>query len=397
LRSGRHPGHADDGDDHEDGGYTVAIAQVSLERRQFGLLLGRWSGDKLILVLNSRQARWMSQETMNLKAYILAEPWLMREANGIATAVSQLHSVLGTGEGVELVETPGAADIIHAHTVGGRYLRHTLQHRQKLIVTAHIVPGSCLGVRLEQWCNLFTRHYLKMVYNRARLVISPGGKEELLAFGVRAEIVAMPNVVDRARFARGWRQRQRDRRRLGIGNDEFVVLGVGQIQPRKGVWAFARVAATLPDTRFVWVGGRPFGRATADYKRLSGLLARPPANLTFTGMIALDKMPAYYGLADAFFFPSFQELFPIAVLEASAASLPLLLRDLPEYKGIFFDHYLSASSDAGFVKALQELHNSRAYSGHWRQEAGLIAARYDLQKNRERLVAIYESVANSAR
>lgn len=45
---------------------------------------------------------------------------------------------------------------------------------------------------------------------------------------------------------------------MNIGKDKFVVLGVGQIQHRKGVLDFVEVAKEFPELQFVWAGGLLF-------------------------------------------------------------------------------------------------------------------------------------------
>ena len=45
-------------------------------------------------------------------------------------------------------------------------------------------------------------------------------------------------------------------------------------------------------------------------------------------------------MADMLFLPSYQELFPMTLLECVNAELPFLVRDLDLYKDIFLSHYL---------------------------------------------------------
>ncbi len=332
-----------------------------------------------------------------LTVRLLTEPAFVAQATGIATAVRQLRQAFAGRSDVRLAEDGSApADVVHAHTVGPDYLLESWRNGDRLVVSAHVTPGTCLGgVHLGRLCYHFSRLYMRLAYNRARLVIavSPAVRDELRAIGVRREIAVLANSVDRDFFRRGLRDRQEKRQGLGYGPDDFVVLGVGQVQPRKGVRTFARLAESLPDYKFLWVGGRPFGRVTAEYSALTRLMEQPPPNLTFAGMMDFEAMPDYYGLADAFVFPSHQETFGYAALEAAAAGLPLVLRDRPEFAGLFHKHYIPAADEAAFAAALRALREDDQQLAHWRNESALLAGRYDLQNYIERLVAIYYSIA----
>ena len=58
------------------------------------------------------------------------------------------------------------------------------------------------------------------------------------------------------------------RKKYGINVDDFVVLGAGQVQNRKGVLDFAEVARKLPDITFIWAGGFSFGAITDGHNEL---------------------------------------------------------------------------------------------------------------------------------
>lgn len=338
---------------------------------------------------------------MTLNIALLTEETFMREANGIHTAVRQLEATIPGRPGVRLVQRGEApADVVHAHTVGARYLWNALVRKAPLVVSAHVTPGTCLGgVRFDRLCYALTRPYLRLAYNLADVVIavSPAVTAELKELGVRSRVVELCNSVDRGHFRPELELRRRSRDRLGLDDEAFVVLGVGQAQPRKGLQNFVNVARMLPDMRFVWVGGRPFGRSTAAYEEISRLMQHPPPNVTFTGVVPLEEMPGYYNAADAFFFPSFQECFGYAVVEAAATGLPVLLRNNPEYAAYFFNHYLQAGDDAGFAATLQRLQADRAFYRQWQAEAQKLADHYSLDKYLEHLVTIYRQAAAAGR
>ena len=69
-----------------------------------------------------------------------------------------------------------------------------------------------------------------------------------------------------------------------------------------------------------------------------------PDNVSFLGLVERDRMNEFFNMGDVMLQLSFEELFPMTILESMNANIPLLLRDLPEYKPILFDYYLKANS-----------------------------------------------------
>jgi 1,2-diacylglycerol-3-alpha-glucose alpha-1,2-galactosyltransferase len=141
----------------------------------------------------------------------------------------------------------------------------------------------------------------------------------------------------------------------------FTVLGVGQVQHRKGVLDFVEIAKKLPGIDFVWAGGFSFKGMTAGYEELKKIMDQPPSNVRFLGIVPREKMNELYHGCDLFFLPSFDELMPMSVLEAAVCDKPILLRDLELYEPVFFNHYLSAHNVDGFVKIIEQLSTNKEF------------------------------------
>ena len=73
-------------------------------------------------------------------------------------------------------------------------------------------------------------------------------------------------------------------------------------------------------------------------------------------------MNEVYNLADLMLLPSFEELFPMTVLEAMNTHTPILLRDLDIYPDILFDFYLKAADVDGFEAEIRRLQTDRTYA-----------------------------------
>ena len=86
-----------------------------------------------------------------------------------------------------------------------------------------------------------------------------------------------------------------------------------------------------------------------------------PDNVHFLGLVERDRMNEFFNMGDVMLQLSFEELFPMTILESMNANIPLLLRDLPEYKPILFDYYLKANSQQTFKDELTKLKEDADY------------------------------------
>lgn len=338
---------------------------------------------------------------MTLRVAVIKETSGAPRGSGVYTAFVQTLEELSQHPDISLTinRIDGSVDVIHAHTTMWRYLLASFRHRRRLIVSAHEVPDTYLGSFIfDDVCHFVARRWLKFVYNRAHRVIavSPYTKRELEALGVSSRIEVLCNCVDRECFRPNPAARLEVRRRLGINDEAFVVVNAAQIQPRKGFELFIDTARRAPDLEFVWVGGRPFGRLSADFGKLTRLMQQAPPNVHFPGQVLFEEMPAYYAMADACFFPSIQECFGYTIIEAAAAGLPVVLRDNPAYEDYLFDHYLASSTPDGAAKLLRRLNDDARFLREQRAHSEALAELYDLRRYTERLVELYRRVAAEA-
>lgn len=296
--------------------------------------------------------------------------------------------------------TGRSADIVHVQTVGPYSLFQALMRGNAgLVVSAHVTPDSFVGslVGAKYWYGA-AKLYLRWFYNLADAVLAVSSETmaEVRRMGVRRPVYLVPNTIVAADFASSEQKRERARKRLKVEEGKFVVLGVGQVQPRKAIGTFADTARRLPGLQFVWVGGMQFKGLAADNAQMQQLMDHPPENLRFTGIIEREEAVAWYQAADLFFLPSRQETFGLVIVEAAAAGLPVLLRDLPQYRDTFSGGYV-AGDERDFVKIIEKFTTDRTYNQHWRQAAQTIVERYDAKQGATRLMRVYEQVMQAKR
>ena len=318
--------------------------------------------------------------------------------HGVHTAFLQTQSALERA-GVEVrVNADDGCDIVHLETIGLRSARRLLCTDERTVVTAHVVPQSLVGsfMLARLWLPIADR-YMRFVYTLADevLAVSPTVVQGLAEMGVTVPVRFVPNAIDVAQFRPrpGWRADVRSQ--LGIAEDAFVVISTGQVQPRKGVAAFIATARAMPDTTFLWIGGMPFKRLTAHYRKMRRLLATSPPNCLFIGEVPYDDMPRYLAAADCLLFPSLQETFGFSIVEAAAAGLPLVLRDLPTYRPLFSEGYLTGDEET-FAERIAALRSDNELRETYSRRALRLSERYDLGSHAQLLLSAYEDVLGRA-
>jgi 1,2-diacylglycerol-3-alpha-glucose alpha-1,2-galactosyltransferase len=102
---------------------------------------------------------------------------------------------------------------------------------------------------------------------------------------------------------------------------------------------------------------------------LKEIVENPPENVKFIGIVDRNEMNDVYNTADVLFLPSYNELFPMTILEAMSVRLPILLRSLSVYEDILFDYYLHANDNDSFAQLIQKLSSDRSFYDFWSSQS----------------------------
>lgn len=285
------------------------------------------------------------------------------KGQGVGSAYNELMRLMRTKlveDFYVTVNRYGQSDLTHYHTINPTYFANSFsKNRGRKIGYVHFLPETLEGsIKLPGFAKNIFYKYVIDFYDRMDqiVVVNPMFIDKLANYGINPDKVKyIPNFVSKKEF---YEQTQEEknafRNKLDIPLNKFVVFGDGQVQERKGVEDFARLAKANPDMEFIWAGGFSFGMITDGYDRLKELVKDPPKNLKFTGIINRDELVNYLNIADLFLLPSFDELFPMSVLEAFSCGTPVLLRDLELYKAIIDGYYLEGS---GFTELNAQVKN----------------------------------------
>ncbi|QFG68507.1 glycosyltransferase family 4 protein [Ornithinimicrobium pratense] len=327
------------------------------------------------------------------------------QGHGVHTAYIELADALERRDDITLVRgryrSRVECDVYHLHTIGAAMWRKLRDPRAKKVVSAHVIPDSLVGsIRLARHWRPVARRYMQWFYTRADKVLAVSStvaralEDELKVPKDRIEV--LHNTIDMQAYRTTPRDRAAARQRLQLAQDAFVVVGVGQVQPRKRVDVFHELARQQPGTVFIWVGGIPFKHLGAEHGSMRRLVERAPDNLLVTGVLPHPQVKTYLQAADVFCLPAEQENHPMCILEAAGVGLPIVARDLPEYDDTFGDDLLRCADDT-FAAAISLLRADRCERARWRQRSARIANRFDSSAAAERLVGIYRDLASPSR
>ena len=331
----------------------------------------------------------------------------MVEGQGVLSAyreqVELVSSELGDAFAVS-VNRNTPSDIVHYHTINLGYFLTLpfVRMRSKTVGYVHFLPETLEGsIQLPKLAKaVFYRYVIRFYKSMDYLVtVNPDFVDRLASYGIeRDRIQFIPNYVSNTQFyPLSARQRRALRCQHGLSPERFTVFCAGQLQKRKGVFDFIELARRMPDVQFIWAGSFAFGGLSDGYREIRAALENPPENLLLTGLIPREEMNAWYNMADCMLLPSFEELFPMTVLEAMSCGIPVVLRDLTLYQNILSGVYESGRDVEGFEAILRRLQRE---PGFYRQAVSrsLTGSRF---YNRERVARMwrcfYEKVLAAAK
>lgn len=187
----------------------------------------------------------------------------------------------------------------------------------------------------------------------ARICVSAAVAAEV-ADGWGLSSVVIPNGVDADRFAAA----VQDTAGRGRWRDRFgtYVLALGGIEPRKGsidlLEAMAIVQEHRPDVRLVFAGGETL----FDYRTYRDEFDRQAAELKVdidvVGVIDDGDLPSLVAEASTLGFVSTKEGFGLAAMEALAAGVPVVARDLPVLREVFADTVAYATNTTAIAAGI---------------------------------------------
>lgn len=257
-------------------------------------------------------------------------------------------------------------DITHFHTINIEllFLLPFAKLHGKTVGYVHFLPETVENsIHLPILFKKVFYKYLLFFYKRMDhlITVNPYFIGVLEKYGVDPDKVTyIPNYVSSKNFYQlDKAEKMKLRAEYNLVPNKFTVLCVGQLQMRKGIVDFIKIADSMPDIQFVWAGDFTFGKISDGYEQIKEMIGEAPDNIHFLGLIDREKMNEVYNIADVMFLPSYEELFPMTILESMNCTIPILLRDLEIYEDILFDFYLKGKNNDEFIDLLKKLQDDK--------------------------------------
>lgn len=243
-------------------------------------------------------------------------------------------------EGIEYTTEPDlSADILHLNNMGPKSVYYAKKARRKdisILIHAHQTAEDFR--ESFAFSNILSRPlkpYLKYAYSLGDHVICPSEhNKEVIEEYTDVDKTVISNGFDPEKIEGFEDLREEYLERYDL--EPPVVFNVGHVIKRKGLESFIETARQMPELDFVWFGFlNPTGGEGPLDRLLKSrdtekLVENAPENCTFTGYI--EDIRGAYAAGDIFFFPTKNENEGMALLEAMAASKPVVVRDIDTFQ-----------------------------------------------------------------
>jgi len=208
-------------------------------------------------------------------------------------------------------------------------------------------------------------------------------------------IVIIPNGINLSEY-KNLPKRGNFRQKYSIGDDEKIILYLGRLHKVKGldllVKAFAKLSKEYHDIKLVIVG--PDNGMLNELKNLVNSF-NISSSVIFTGSLYGESKLEALVDADIFVLPSYYETFPIAVLEAMACGLPIIItrscefqREINNFAG--FSVKTSVLDLYNAIKKLIENENLRKVFG--KNSIKIISLKFNLENIIKKYLKLYKSI-----
>lgn len=217
------------------------------------------------------------------------------------------------------------------------------------------------------------------------IVPSDAGRLSLVRHGIKPEnILILDNGLDVSRFRDT--NRLFDRGSVGFKSSDFVVVFVARLVQGKGADVLLRAATRLHDARFLIVGDGQEREGLEHFAHEHDLESR----VVFLG--ARRDIPEILHAADCFVLPSRREGMPLAVIEALAAGLPVIVSRFDGVESVIQDGenglVVPIDDDEALAEAIEKIRLDPALRAALKKQASESADKYSIEHHVEALLKL---------
>lgn len=290
----------------------------------------------------------------------------------------------------------GGYDIIHCHTPVGAMLtrlaaKQTRKNGTKVFYTAHGFHFY-KGAPAINWILYYPVEKLLSRYTDVLITINKEDYGRAKTFKA-GKVCYVPGIgIDLKKFNVGYVDKKQKRKEIGVTEDDFVLLSVGELIPRKNHEVVIRAMSVLKqmgslDHVEYIICGR--GAYEADLKMLAQEM-NVADHIHFLGY--RNDISAICNCADLFVFMSHQEGLPVALMEAMACGLPVVCSNIRGNTDLIGDGVtglIPNSTPKELAEAINKMRNDTALRERLASAALQKIKQFDLSNVKDEMIKIY--------
>ncbi len=257
----------------------------------------------------------------------------------------------------------GEYDLVHTHTpIASAIVRLACKDISdvKVVYTAHGFHFF-KGAPLINWIVYYPVEYFLSKYTDTLITMNNEDyKRAKKSFNARTVEHINGVGIDIGRFNDVEIDRASYRKELGVPEDAFIALSIGELNKNKNHEVVIRSLKKLnnPEIHYIICGGGPL----EDY--LKSLIKELELENQVHLLGFRPDIPQICKSSDIFVFPSFREGLPVSIMEAMVTGLPIVCSNIRGSKDLVQDEHGGCLVDPGdkdgFAKAIEKLYSDEA-------------------------------------
>lgn len=330
-----------------------------------------------------------------MRVLLYTENEKMIGKSGLGKAIKHQMKALEDNN-VEYTTNPkDSYDIVHINFYGPRsyfLAKKAKKQGKKVVYHAHSTEEDFRNsfIFSNQLAPMFKKWLIKC-YTLGDIVLTPTpySKRLLESYGIKNPIIDISNGINTNFFKKNEDLGKKFRKKFGYNKKDKIIMGVGLYIERKGILDFVELAKRMPQYKFIWFGCSPLA---ASPNKIRQAVNTKLDNLVFAGYVEPEILRDAYSGCDLFLFPTLEETEGIPIMEACAAKIPALIRDIP-----VFNEWLVDGVNVHKAKDIIEFEEKikKIFKGELpdlTEEGYKVAQSRDINKIGKKLIEIYKDL-----
>ena len=330
-----------------------------------------------------------------MKILLYTENERMISKSGLGKAIKHQINALNENNVEYTTDPKDDYDIVHINFYGPKsysLAKKAKKNGKKVVYHAHSTEEDFRNsfILSNQVAPLF-KEWLIKCYELGDVILTPTpySKGLLKNYGIEKPIIDISNGINLKFFEKNEKLGKTFRNKFNYTNDDKIIMGVGLYIERKGILDFVELAKRLPEYKFIWFGHSPLA---ASPSKIREAVNTKLDNLVFAGYVEPEILRGAYSGCDLYLFPTLEETEGIPIMEACAARIPAIIRDIP-----VFSKWLDDGVNVYKAKNIDEFESKikKILCGelpNLTEKAYEVAQQRDIKKVGKKLIDIYRKV-----